>query len=298
MKNIFYKLLVVSVLFILGSASNSLHSQAYKSYPQQYNAFVSSIELPKNMDFCGERVPLEIEEVRERVEREFYLLMQQQGQVILYLKRSGRYFPVFEKILKEQNLPDDLKYLSVAESALFMSRSGKGAMGLWQFMEGTARSHGMTVNEFVDERRNVIKSTYAACKYLKTGYNKFNSWICSAASYNMGMGGLSENINFQGKSNYFDLFLNEETSRYIFRIVVIKELMKNPEKYGFVLKKEQLYKPHRVKLVKEENAIPNLAQWAKAHGTTYKDVKLLNPWILKRELPASKGKPYEIAIPY
>lgn len=298
MKNKVLALFVFAIVFFAFSENSMLHSQAYKSYPQQYNAFVSSIELPKNMDFCGERVPLEVEEVRERVEREFYLLLQQQGQVILYLKRSGRYFPVFEKILKEQNMPDDLKYLSVAESALFMSRSGKGAMGLWQFMEGTARSHGMTVNEFVDERRNVIISTYAACKYLRTAHIKFNSWISAAASYNMGMGGLNENMTYQGQNNYFDLFLNEETSRYIFRIVVIKELMKNPEKYGFVLKKEQLYKPHRVKLVKEENAIPNLAQWAKAHGTTYKDVKLLNPWILKRELPAPKGKAYEIAIPY
>ena len=298
MKNKIILIVVVFFSFTACNDSNQLRSQAYKEYPQHYNAFLSSIDLPQNLTFCGERIPIENEEVRERVEREFYLLLQQQGQIILYMKRSGRYFPLFEKVLKEQNAPDDLKFLSVAESALYMSRSGKGAMGLWQFMEGTARSYGMTVNEFVDERRDEIKSTYAAVEYLKRGYQKFKSWISSAASYNMGQYGVNENMSFQGEDNYFDLFLNEETSRYIFRIVVIKEIMTNPEKYGFMLKPEQLYKPAKVKLVKEEKAVPNLAQWAKEHGTTYKDVKMLNPWILKRELPApAKDLYYEIAIP-
>lgn len=290
--------LLIFALVSCNDTSNQLRSQASKEYSQNYNVYLSSLELPDKLDFCGERIPLEIEEVRERAEREFYLLMQQQGQIILYIKRSGKYFPIFEKIFKEQNAPDDLKYLSVAESALYMSRSGKGAVGLWQFMEGTAKSYGLTVNEYIDERRNEIKSTYAGVEYLKNGFYKYKSWIMSAASYNMGMSGVMDNITFQGADNYFDLFLNEETSRYILRIAIIKEIMTNPARYGFILKPEQLYKPEKVKIVNESNAIANLAVWAKAHGTTYKDVKLLNSWILKRELPAPpKNTSYEIAIP-
>ena len=278
--------------------STELRSQAYKEYPQHFNAYLSTLEIPKKLDFCGERIPLEIPEVTERVEREFYLLLQQPGQVILYQKRAGRYFPIFDKYIKKQNVPEDLKYISVAESALYMSRSGKGAVGLWQFMEATAKAMGLTVNEFVDERRNPDKSTEAGLRYLKQGYEKHKSWAMAAAGYNMGHTGVAENKEFQGVRDFFDLFLNEETSRYIFRIVVIKEILTNPEKYGFMLKDEQLYKPDKVKMITVDTAISNLAEWAKSKGTTYKDVKILNPWILKRELPApAKGQSYEIAIP-
>ncbi len=310
MKNPYIFLIVAIFFFSSCDDSNLLKSQANNNSNfsnnnikeneiiDNYNSFLTKIDIPSKLDFCGERIPLEIDEVRERVEREFYMLLQQQGQILLYLKRSGKYFPTFEKILKEENAPDDLKYLSVAESALFMARSGKGAIGLWQFMEETAKSYGLTVNDYVDERRHVVKSTYAGIEYLKRGYIKYKSWISAAAAYNMGFGGFSENLNFQSQDNYFDLFLNEETSRYIFRIVVIKEIMSNPQKYGYNISPELLYKPEKVKIVKETNAIPNLAIWAKSHGTSYKDVKLLNLWILKRELPApGKDSFYEILIP-
>jgi hypothetical protein len=291
-------LVVAAFLVSCGKPGQELKSQAYKEQPAQFNAYLSSIELPKKMDYCGERIPLEIPEVKERVEREFYLLLQQPGQVILYLKRSGRYFPDMEKILKEENLPDDLKYLSVAESALYMSRSPKGAVGLWQFMEATAKTMGLEVNEYVDERRNPIKSCRAAAKYLRQGYNKHKSWTMASAGYNMGHGGVSENKDFQGVNDFFDLFLNEETSRYILRIAVIKEIMQHPVDYGFLLKKEQLYKDDKTKSIEVSSEISNLAEWAKKHGTTYKDVKILNPWILKRSLPSpGKGKVYHIEIP-
>lgn len=263
-----------------------------------FNQFLSTIKLPEKLDFCGERIPLEIEEVRERAEREFYLNLQSPGQIILYLKRAGRFFPMFERIFAEEGVPDDLKYLSVAESALYMSRSSKDAVGLWQFIPSTGKAMGLQIDDYVDERRHPEKSTIAAIKYLKNGYKNTNSWILAAAGYNMGHENLSDNISFQNAENYFDLFLNEETSRYILRIVIIKEIMKNPQKYGFNIKPTDLYKPPKYKIIKESSFIANLHEWAKENNTTYKDVKLLNPWILQRRLPSPpKGKVWEIAVP-
>ncbi|MCL5992006.1 MAG: lytic transglycosylase domain-containing protein [Bacteroidetes bacterium] len=152
---------------------------------QNFFSYLSSLKIPHQLEFCGEKIPLDIPEVKERAEREFYLLLQQPGQIILYIKRSGRYFPMYERIIKEKNLPDDLKYLSVAESALYMSRSSKGAVGLWQFMPGTARSYGLQVDDYVDERRQPEKSTDAALEYLKDGFNQHKSWLLSAAGYNI-----------------------------------------------------------------------------------------------------------------
>jgi len=263
-----------------------------------FNEFVSTVKLPESLEFCGEVVPLDDDEVRERAEREFYLLLQQPGQIALYLKRSGRYFPLFEKHLRASNMPEDLKYLSVAESALFMSRSSKGAMGLWQIMEGTAKELGLTVNQQVDERRHPEKSTIAGLKYLRQGFAKHKSWILTAAGYNMGNYGLAKNIDSQNKDNYFDLWLNEETSRYIFRIVIIKEMMQNPEKYGFMFKDSDLYKPYNSKTVKITSEISDIVKWSEEQGTNFKMVRLLNPWILGKSLPKpSKGDYYEIEIP-
>lgn len=259
---------------------------------------LTSLKLPAQLDFCGEKVPLDIPEVRERAEREFYLLLQQPGQVILYIKRSGRYFPMYEKIIHGKNLPDDLKFLSVAESALYMSRSTKGAVGLWQFMPATARAYGLQVDDYVDERRHPEKSTDAALEYLKDGYQQHKSWLLSAAGYNMGNTNVASHLDFQNGNSFFDLFLNEETSRYILRIVVIKEIMSNPEKYGFMIDNSEKYKPDNVKYIECNEEIPNLSKWATEQGTTYKDVKILNPWILDKKLPKpSKGDVYKIAVP-
>jgi hypothetical protein len=262
-----------------------------------YLTYLSAIPFPKTLSFCGEKVPLEILEVRERAEREFYLNLQTPGQLILYIKRAGRYFPLFEKILKEEQVPDDLKYLAVAESALFMARSPKDAVGVWQFMEPTAKSMGLQVDEFVDERRHIGKSTRAAIQYLRSGYNASKSWSLAAAGYNMGHGSVKENITFQKGESFYDLFLNEETSRYILRIAVIKELMEHADKYGIVLSKDDVYPEPIVTTVKVDRPIMDLASWSINNGTSYKDVKLLNPWILKRALPAPKNGAYYIDIP-
>jgi hypothetical protein len=205
---------------------------------------------------------------------------------------------MFERIIKENGMPSDIKYLSVAESALYMSRSSKGAVGLWQFMEGTAKAMGLVVDEFVDERRHPQKSTQAAMKYLKSGYAGNKSWTMAAAGYNMGHGGLRENIDFQTADSFYDLYLNEETSRYILRIAIIKELMENYAKYGFNIQKEDLYSEEKTKIINVDYRIDNLADWAKVNNSTYKDVKILNPWILKRSLPKpTTGKVWEILLP-
>lgn len=262
-----------------------------------YLTYLSQLNLPENLSFCGEEIPLYNDEVRERAEREFYLLLQQPGQIIIYFKRAGRYFPTFEKILKEKNLPNDLKYLAVAESALFMSRSGKEAVGLWQFMSETGKKMGLRIDDYVDERRNPEKSTRAALEYLKQGYNANNkSWILAAAGYNMGHTGVGNSLSFQDTDNFFDLFLNEETSRYIFRIAIIKEIMDNPQRYGINTNAFQTYKNEKTKVIKVSTGIENLNDWAKKQGTTYKYIKLLNPWILKQSLNAPKGF-YEIIVP-
>ncbi|HRP01401.1 MAG TPA: lytic transglycosylase domain-containing protein [Candidatus Kapabacteria bacterium] len=293
------KITITFILFfalIACSKNNKLQSQEIK--PDNVYHFLSTVELPDKLDFCGEKFPLNEPEVRERAERELLLLLQQPGQLILYFKRSGRYFPMYEKYLKQENVPDDLKYLSVAESALYMSRSTAGAMGLWQFMPETAKTMGLEVNDYVDERRHPEKSTLAAIKYLKQGYSVHKSWILTAAGYNMGHSGVSDNTSFQNSNDYFELFLNEETSRYLFRIAIIKEIMTHPAKYNFVIDEVEKYEPYKYYYVNMDTAISDLSAWAKANGTTYKEVKLLNPWILKRNLPnPGKGKFYEIALP-
>lgn len=277
------------ILFFLANSCYSQNKEFEKVNCPNYFEFISNLTLPETLELCGERIPLEIPEVRERAEREFYLLLQQPGQVILYLKRSGRYFPMYERIIKEYNMPDDIKYLSVAESALYQARSAKDAVGLWQFIEGTARAYGLRVDKDVDERRHPEKSTRAAMRYLQRSYERFKSWLIAFAAYNMGVEGIANNLDFQGTNNYFDLFLNEETSRYIFRVAIIKEIMQNPEKYGFKIPAWERYKPDRTRKIKVSTAIPNLAEWAKSIGTTYKDVKIYNPWILGRSLPPPKS---------
>lgn len=263
-----------------------------------YRPNISALKLPDRLDFCGEQIPLDDPEVRKRMDREFLLNLQWDGQVMLYLKRSGEFFPIFEKILREEGAPDDLKYLSVAESALFQAQSGKGAVGLWQFIPETGRRYGLRIDDFVDERRHPEKSTKAAVRYLKDNKARFGSWALAAAAYNMGEGATEDDLSFQRGETYFDLYMNEETSRYLFRIAAVKEIMGNPKRYGYHLDAADYYKLPPMKDVRVDSEIPNLAQWAASQGTTYKHVKMLNPWILKRTLPKPpSGNPYVIAVP-
>ena len=261
-------------------------------------AYLSSIRLPNQLEWCGEALPLNNPEIRERAERELFLLLQQPGQIILYLKRSGRFFPVYEKILAEKGMPDDLKYLSVAESALYMSVSDKGAAGLWQLMPETAQKLGLQVDENIDERLNTEKSTRAALKYLKDGFNQFSSWAMAAAGYNMGYTNLAKSASIQSSDKYYDLYLNQETSRFLFRIALIKELMVNASNYGFIPEKIERYPPDNYNYIQCNEQVDDLQKWSKTKGTNYKDLKLLNPWIKKYFIPSPpKGKVYEVAVP-
>ncbi len=250
--------------------------------------------VPK--DFCGERVPWKNPEVRERFEKEFLLSVWNSPQVLLWLKRSKRYLPYMEKTLKESGLPDDLKYVAVAESGLRPHvGSKKGAMGFWQFTPATGRNYGLVVDGNRDDRRNVFLSTNAAVLYFRELHQEFGSWTLSAAAYNMGEKGLMAEILEQGTENYYDLYLPLETQRFLFRILAIKLILQQPEKFGFSLKKEDYYAPFvfdRVR-VKAEKEVP-LRIIAKAANGPFKEIKDLNPEIRGHYLPAGD---HEISIP-
>jgi len=260
---------------------------------------IARVRLPERMEFCGEPVPLELPEVREGIERELYILLQQPGQLVLYQKRSGRYFPLFERYLQEFGMPADLKYVAIAESALLpVVQSPKQAMGLWQLIPETARSLGLRVDDFVDERRHPERSTRAALLYLQRGYQLFGSWTLAVAGYNMGHENLQQQLQLQGVRSFYDAFLNEETTRYIYRIVAIKHVLENASRYGVEVLPAERYDAPAVRIVTWAEEIPDLVSWARQQGVRYKDVRLLNPWILQPRLPApATGQFYEIALP-
>ncbi len=294
------KIILYSLILVLMFSSewNISSGDEYEKLSSEYHFYqqFSKIKLPEKLDFCGEQIPLNNQVMKERAERELYINLQSPGQIILYLKRSSRYFPIFDSIFKKYNIPDDIKFLAVAESGLQIAMSPKSANGIWQFIPSTAKEYGLIVDDYIDERLNIYKSTDAACRYLKKAYEVFGSWTLAAAAYNMGFSNLSSNIDFQKTSNFFELFLNEETSRYIYRIAIIKEILLNHKKYGFHLSKEDFYYPLPTKQIVWNYEIPDLALWAKMQGTTYFWVKTLNPWILKRSLPKPKES-YIIDIP-
>jgi membrane-bound lytic murein transglycosylase D len=255
-------------------------------------------KIPEKMDFAGEEVPLERWDVRERLDRELLFNSYSQANILFLLKMANRYFPVIEERLKVNGVPDDFKYLAVAESNLISgARSRSGAIGFWQFLDKTAPEYGMPVNGDVDFRYDVVKSTDAACKYLKQAYARFGNWTAAAASYNCGQSGYTSQADFQKTSNYYDLLLPEETNRYIFRILTFKHLMSNAEELGYKLSEEEKYAVIPSRTIIVDQTIPNLAQFAIDNGTTYKVLKLMNPWIRGRSLVIAKGRTYEILLP-
>jgi hypothetical protein len=253
--------------------------------------------VPKKFTLFGEKVPLENVDIHDRFDRELIINTYMQGSTLQILKRMGRWFPMIEERLKANGVPDDFKYLCVAESALSEARSGVGASGFWQFMKGTAPSYGLEVNDNVDERYNVYKATDAACIYLKQAYARLGNWTAAAASYNCGMGGYNKAATEQGTYNFYDLWLPDETMRYIYRIAALKYILDNPIQSGYMVKSGDLYKPYSVKKIPVTTSIPSLIQWAQNNGTTYKMVRTLNPWLRDRSLKNSSGKYYEILIP-
>jgi membrane-bound lytic murein transglycosylase D len=254
--------------------------------------------FPTAIDFAGEVTPLQIYDVRERMDRELLINENLHSSTILILKRANKFFPIIEPILAKYNVPDDFKYLAVIESSLIPTSVSKaGACGIWQFMPETAREKGMEVSESVDERYHLTKATEAACKYLISSKEKFGSWTLAAASYNGGMTGVAKQIESQQVTNYYDLLLNEETARYVFRILALKEIMKNPVLYGFNIEAKDLYKNLPTRKVEVDSSISDLALFAKKQGINYKILKYHNPWLRDKKLDNQINKKYEIEIP-
>jgi len=254
-------------------------------------------QLPNKASFAGEQVPLDRWEVRERYDRELLVNYYMHGSLMYILKLSSRQFPVIEKELKAYGIPDDFKYLCVAESNLQNLTSSAGAQGYWQFMNSTGPSYGLEINSEVDERYNLKKATQAACQYFLQAYKKFGSWTAAAASYNCGMGGYNGHATFQGSNNYYDLALPEETNRYIFRILAFKNLISTAPNWGYIIQPEDAYKPLKTKTILVDSSITNLADFAEENGSSYKILKVMNPWLRAHSLTAKKGKTYEIELP-
>ena len=261
------------------------------------NRWTTSPLIPEKVEFAGEPVPLNFFDVRESLQRELIVNMNFHSSTLQYLKRVTRYFPVIEKILAENGIPDDFKYLALIESDLRNRVSPAGATGFWQFMRATAPDYGLEVNAEVDERYHFEKSTVAACKYLHDAYRVFGNWTMSAASYNMGRGGLSAQVKRQKCDDYYNLLLNEETSRYIFRIVAVKLILTDPKEYGFYVADEDKYRPIPYTEVAVNAAVPDLVEFAFKHNTNYKMLKYLNPWLRDTKLTNAKRKTYMVKIP-
>jgi hypothetical protein len=289
--------LALSVLIILGfSAIDFKNFTAFNSHEEE-SYKVYALKLPSNLDFSGEAVPLDQPDIRERLDKELLVNTYWQSNMMLLLKRANKYFPTIEPILEEEGVPDDFKYLAVIESALENVRSPKGAKGFWQIMPGTAKEYGLEVNSNVDERYHIEKSTRVACAYLKKAKQRFGSWTLAAASYNRGMYATDRLLSKQLSENYYDLLLNSETSRYVFRILAIKEIMSNPRAYGFIFDAEDLYQPILVRKIGLDTAIGNIAQFAKEQSINYKILKIHNPWLIQNHLNNRSRKYYEISIP-
>lgn len=256
-----------------------------------------SHDIPLQVDFCGENIPLDSEDIRERFDLEIVKNAYWHSSILLFHKRAGKYFPVIEPILKQHNIPDDFKYLAIAESGLTNVVSPAGARGFWQFMEKTGKEYDLEINKYVDERYHLEKATHAACKYLNDAYKKFGSWTLVAASYNMGMYGLQKNLERQKVNSYYDLLLNSETARYVFRIVAFKTLLSKPTEYGFNLKNTQRYKPMEYRTVQVDTTISDFTEFAIQNNLNYKLLKLANPWLRQRSLSNPSKRKYEIKIP-
>jgi len=253
--------------------------------------------LPETIDFAGEKISLKDEDLIERLDRELLINENFRANTIQIIKRANRFFPTISKILKEEKVPDDFKYLAAIESALTNTISPAGAEGFWQIMPETAKEYNLIINDEVDERHHLEKSTRAAAKYLKSSYQKLGDWISTAAAYNRGVSGFLKDKEWQGMDHYFDMHMNPETGRYIFRILAMKLIMEQPEKYGFHISEKAKYTPFQTRQVVISESVTNLVSWSNAQGINYKILKKLNPWIKSLTLTVEEGRPYIISLP-
>lgn len=253
--------------------------------------------IPNSMKFCGQEIDLTKFDRKERLDKELLTNTFYHSSTFQYFKRANRHFGTLERILEEENMPDDLKYLSLIESGLTQAVSPSGAKGFWQFMPAAAKEFGLTVNREIDERYHVEKSTRAACAYLKNAYARFEDWPLTAAAYNRGMGGIASDLENQKVDDYFDIHLNRETGRYFFRMLALKLIFESPEEYGFHPDEMYLYEPWETRKISVDTSITDLVQWAIDNGSNYRELKVLNPWILGKTLTVSSTKTYVIELP-
>ena len=286
--------ILLVILFFTDNITNA-NSNPDEDFPQGYK--IISPEIPTYLEFAGEKIPTENIEVYERIEREFLSNTYWHSATILAIKRANRWFPVIEPILKKNNIPDDFKYLCVAESNLENVISPAGATGFWQFMKPAGEKYGLEINSQVDERYDVEKSTEAACKYLRDSYDMFASWIVSAASYNMGQDGVQLQRERQKTTNYFNMVLNSETSRFVARIVSLKYILQNPKKYGFDIKDEEKYKLLECYEVTLDSSVADFADYAKSLDVNYFILKMYNPWLRDNSLSNKNKTVYTVKLP-
>lgn len=293
-----YKLIIsLLVAALLAFAGISAPGIIKSSDAHVLNYKIVAPPLPDNMEFAGEKVPIDNFEVAERIDRELLVNVYWHSSTILAIKRANRWFPVIEPILKKNNIPDDFKYVALIESNLSNAVSPAGAVGFWQITSEIAKKYGLTVNDEVDERYNVEKSTVAACKYFQDAYDKFKTWTLAAASYNMGINGVQQQIDRQRVHNYYNLLLGDETSRYIPRVLAMKEVLLHQEKYGFYINKSMLYPPLKAHLLKIHSSVNNWTDFSFKRGLTYKILKYYNPWLRDTSLTDNNGKVYFIKLP-
>ena len=305
LKNI---LAIIGFLFVIASLTYAVQLQKgeaetittetplqEKNVAETYQ--ISAIDIPKDLNFAGEAVPQEDPEIMERVDREFLVNTYWQSNAVLLMKRANKYFPIIEPILAKNGIPDDFKYLAVAESGLQNVVSPAGATGFWQIMKATGREYGLEVNSNVDERYHIEKSTQVACEYLNKWKQKFGSWTLTAAAYNAGPGGIQKYMNIQKGNDYYDLLLGQETGRYVFRIMAIKEILSHPEKYGFELGKDDLYSQVPTFSIEVDTAVNNWADFAQEYEINYKILKRQNPWLREPQLNNTSRKKYSVEIP-
>lgn len=289
-------LLTAGLGYAIGKQQCTQHNTPNDNIPNLYQNHAGSPMLPNTLELAGEQVPLDVYYVREALDKELIINCYQHSKTIQIIKRAARYFPVIEPILKEEGVPDDFKYLCVAESGLENVVSPAKAAGFWQFLASTAKIYGLEVSDEVDERYNLEKATHAACKYLKNAKASLGSWSLAAAAYNMGEANLKKNIENQNINNYWDLYLNQETSRYIYRILSYKLIMENPVDYGYGYCQANLYHPIPCKEITVTSPLPSLYDFAKAQGVSYKELKFLNPWLRNSKISVA-GKKYTLKIP-
>jgi len=289
-------LVLVAGFFICWIAEKKDLGRDYRAlFYKHYRIFTP--EVPAQADFAGEKTPLDIIYVRESFEREIMANTFMQSATIMMFKRANRWFPVIEPILKKNNIPDDFKFLAIAESNLTNAVSPSNAEGFWQFIKPTGQKYGLEITEEVDERYNVEKATEAACRYFQESYSKFNSWTLVAASYNRGIDGLARAVENQKVTNFYDLYLVEETARYIFRILAIKEVYNHPVKYGFFLREQDFYPVVPTYSITVDTAISDLPDFAFKQKVNYRILREFNPWIRRYNLPNKSGKRYTFILP-